>query len=214
MYSSVIKSMVALDDFCSRAPIIPVLSVERASDAVPLAKALIAGGLPVLEVTLRTDAALDVIRAMARVNGGVVGAGTVLTSSQAEEVKKAGARFCVSPGATEALLDACEMLELPLLAGAATASEVMRLMERGYRYAKFFPAEAAGGIPMLKSLNGPLPDMRFCPTGGLTPDNAADYLSLPNVVCAGGSWVAPAALVRQGGWSEIEALARQAAALR
>ncbi len=198
---------------CRMAPIVPVLVVEDASHAKPLAAALVAGGLPVLEVTLRTKAALDVIEEMAEVPGGIVGAGTLLTAEDVKAAKAAGAKFGVSPGATDALLDACEALDFPLLPGAATASEAMRLLERGYSVQKFFPAEAAGGAPFLKSLASPLPQVRFCPTGGVSPGNAASYLSLPNVICAGGSWVAPKELMLAGDWAGIEALAREASTL-
>lgn len=198
---------------CELAPVVPVLVVEDPATARPLAEALVAGGLPVLEVTLRTPAALQVIAEMAQVEGGVVGAGTLLTPHDVAEAKRAGARFGVSPGSTEALLSACEAEALPLLPGAATPTEAMHLLERGYSVQKFFPAEAAGGIPMLKSLASPLPQIRFCPTGGVSPANAADYLALPNTICVGGSWVAPKALVDKGDWSAITELARQAAAL-
>ena len=195
------------------APIIPVLVVEDASHARPLAQALVGGGLPALEVTLRTPAALDVIREMAQVPGGVVGAGTLLTPADVRAAKAAGATFGVSPGATDTLLKACEDEDLPLLPGAATASEAMALLERGYTMLKFFPAEASGGAPALKSIGAPIPQIAFCPTGGVTPENARDYLSLPNVICAGGSWVAPKDAVASGDWARIEALARAAAAL-
>ena len=197
-------------EICRLAPVMPVLVVQDAAHAAPLAKALVAGGLPALEVTLRTPAAFDAIREMAQVEGGVVGAGTLVTPKDAEAAKAAGAQFGVSPGATDALLDACEAIGLPLLPGAATASEAMRLLARGYDMQKFFPAEAAGGAPALKSLGGPLPQISFCPTGGVSPANADSYLSLANVVCAGGSWVVPADLVKAGDWAAIEALAREA----
>jgi len=197
----------------SLAPIIPVLVVEDATRARPLAQALVTGGLPALEVTLRTPAALDVIREMAQVPGGVVGAGTLLTPADVRAAKAAGARFGVSPGATETLLKACEDEDLPLLPGAATASEAMALLERGYTMLKFFPAEASGGAPALKAIGAPIPQVAFCPTGGVTPENAPDYLALPNVVCAGGSWVAPKDAVEAADWARIEALARAAAAL-
>ncbi len=200
-------------DICNAAPIVPVLVVENASDAKPLAEALVAGGLPALEVTLRTPAALDVIRAMAEVPGGMVGAGTLLTPADVKAAKDAGATFGVSPGATDTLIAACEAEGLPLLPGAASASEAMVLLERGYDMLKFFPAEAAGGAKFLGSLASPLPQISFCPTGGVNPQNAGDYLSLPNVVCAGGSWVAPSALVKAGAWDEIEALAKEASQL-
>lgn len=198
---------------CHRAPVIPVIVIEDASQAAPLARALIAGGLPVLEVTLRTPAALDAIRAMTPVEGGVVGAGTVLSPEDVAAAKQAGARFAVSPGATECLCDACEAADLPLLPGAATSSEAMRLLERGYSTLKFFPAEASGGAPALKAIGAPLPQITFCPTGGVSPANVADYLSLANVACVGGSWVVPKTAIAAGDWSEITRLARAAAAL-
>ncbi len=201
------------EELCRLAPIIPVLVVEDASKARPLAEALVAGGLPVLEVTLRTDAALDVIREMAKVEGGRVGAGTKLTKADVDAAVAAGATFGVSPGATDAILTACEEAGLPLLPGAATSSEVMRLLERGYTVQKFFPAEANGGAPALKAIGAPLPQVKFCPTGGVSLKNANDYLSLSNTLCAGGSWVAPANLVAAGDWKAIEELAREAASL-
>ena len=200
-------------EICALAPIVPVLVVEDAAQGAPLAEALIAGGLPALEVTLRTPAALDVIRAMAQVPGGFVGAGTLVTREDVRAAKEAGATFGVSPGATDALIAACEEEGLPLLPGAATASEAMALLARGYDMLKFFPAEASGGAPALKAIGAPLPQISFCPTGGVSPGNAQSYLSLSNVVCAGGSWVAPKDLVEAEKWSEIEALAREAAKL-
>ena len=200
-------------EICELAPIVPVLVVHDVAHARPLAEALVAGGLPALEVTLRTPAALDVIAEMAEVKGGVVGAGTLLTPADVKAAKQAGAQFGVSPGATDILLDAAEAEGLPMLAGAATASEAMALLERGYSMLKFFPAEASGGAPALKSLASPLPQISFCPTGGVSPSNAASYLSLPNVVCAGGSWVAPTDLVEAGDWAGIEALACEASKL-
>jgi 2-dehydro-3-deoxyphosphogluconate aldolase/(4S)-4-hydroxy-2-oxoglutarate aldolase len=200
-------------EICSLAPVIPVIVVKDVAHAVPLAEALVAGGLPVLEVTLRTPVALDVIRAMAEVEGGVVGAGTLLTPEDVRNAKAAGARFGVSPGVTERLVEACEEAELPLLGGTATVSEAMRLLERGYDVAKFFPAEANGGAKSLKAFAGPLPQMHFCPTGGVTPANAPDYLALPNVLCVGGSWVADPKLLEAGRWDEVERLAREASKL-
>lgn len=200
-------------EICARAPIIPVLVVQDAATARPLAEALIAGGLPALEVTLRTPAALDAIREMADVPGGVVGAGTLITPADVKAAKAAGAQFGVSPGATDTLIKACEDEGLPLLAGAATATEAMKMLEKGYDILKFFPAEASGGAPALKAIGAPLPQITFCPTGGVSVANARDYLNLPNVICAGGSWVAPADLVTKGNWSAIEALARAAAQL-
>ncbi|WP_425082191.1 bifunctional 4-hydroxy-2-oxoglutarate aldolase/2-dehydro-3-deoxy-phosphogluconate aldolase [Ruegeria arenilitoris] len=200
-------------DICGLAPIVPVLVVDDAAQARPLAEALVAGGLPALEVTLRTTAALDAIRAMAQVPGGVVGAGTLVTPEDVRAAKEAGAQFGVSPGATDVLIAACEAEGLPLLPGAATASEAMRLLEKGYDMLKFFPAEASGGAPALKAIGAPLPQITFCPTGGVSPANASDYLSLTNVACAGGSWVAPKQMVQSGDWAGIEALARDASKL-
>jgi 2-dehydro-3-deoxyphosphogluconate aldolase/(4S)-4-hydroxy-2-oxoglutarate aldolase len=198
---------------CELTPVVPVLVIDDASKAEGLAKALIAGGLPALEVTLRTPAALEAIAEMAKVPGGVVGAGTLLTAEDVEAAKLAGAVFGVSPGATDRLLDACEANDLPLLPGAATSTEVMRLLERGYTMQKFFPAEANGGAKALKAIGAPLPKVKFCPTGGITLANAHDYLSLANTICVGGSWVAPANLVRAGDWAAITALAAEASML-
>jgi 2-dehydro-3-deoxyphosphogluconate aldolase/(4S)-4-hydroxy-2-oxoglutarate aldolase len=200
-------------EICARAPIIPVLVIHDLAHARPLAEALVAGGLPALEVTLRTPVALDAIRIMADVQGGTVGAGTLVTPDDVRAARAAGARFGVSPGATDRLLDACEAEGLPILPGAATATEAMRLLERGYDMLKFFPAEASGGAPALRAIGAPLPQITFCPTGGVSPDNARAYLSLPNVLCAGGSWVAPAELVKAGDWDGIKALASNAARL-
>lgn len=200
-------------DLCGLAPVIPVLVLDDAASAADLARALVAGGLPALEVTLRTPAALDAIREMAGVEGGVVGAGTLLTEADVEAAKEAGANFGVSPGATDRLLDACEANELPLLAGSSSATEAMRLLERGYTVQKFFPAEASGGAAALKAIGAPIPQVSFCPTGGVSLANARDYLSLPNVICVGGSWVAPKDMIASGDWAGIERLAREAAAL-
>ncbi|XAT61147.1 bifunctional 4-hydroxy-2-oxoglutarate aldolase/2-dehydro-3-deoxy-phosphogluconate aldolase [Rhodobacteraceae bacterium Araon29] len=201
------------EKICALAPVIPVLVVKDPAIAQPLAKALVAGGLPALEVTLRTPAALEVIAEMAKVEGGVVGAGTLLSPKDVTDAIAAGAQFGVSPGATDMLLEACEAAELPLLPGAATSTEVMRLLERGYRVQKFFPAEANGGAAALKAIGAPLPQVRFCPTGGVTPANAPSYLGLSNTLCVGGSWVAPQALIDVGDWEAITDLARTAAAL-
>jgi 2-dehydro-3-deoxyphosphogluconate aldolase/(4S)-4-hydroxy-2-oxoglutarate aldolase len=196
-------------------PVVPVLTVEATEIALPLARALVAGGLPVLEITLRTPAALQVIEMIAsEVEGAVVGAGTVLTPAQYEAAARAGARFVVSPGATPALLDAAAVSPVPFLPGAATSSEIMTLLERGHSFLKFFPAEPAGGIAYLKALAGPLSEARFCPTGGIDASSAPRYLSLPNVLCVGGSWVAPGDAVAAGDWPRITALAQAAAALR
>ena len=207
------QASIAAEKICRLAPVVPVLVVDDASIAADLARALVAGGLPALEVTLRTDAALDVIREMATVQGGAVGAGTLLTPKDVEDAKAAGATFGVAPGATARLLDACEANELPLLPGAATASEAMALLERGYTVQKFFPAEANGGVPALKAIGAPIPQVKFCPTGGVNLKNAPDYLGLSNTLCVGGSWVAPKDLVAAGDWDGITALAAEAAKL-
>ncbi len=204
----------SLEPLLALAPVIPVLTVDDVATALPLARALVAGGLPLLEITLRTPGALDAIGAIAsEIEGAVVGAGTVLNAAQLAEAGRRGARFAVSPGVTDLLLEAAETTSVPLLPGAATAGEVMRLLDRGYRFMKFFPAEPAGGSDYLKALAGPLPDARFCPTGGIGPGNARAYLSLTNVVCVGGSWIAPGDAVRNGDWTGIQNLARQAAGL-
>ena len=200
-------------EICALAPVVPVLVIEDAAQAKGLAQALVKGGLPALEVTLRTPSALDAIRAMAEVPGGVVGAGTLLTPADVKAAKAAGARFGVSPGATDRLIAACVDEELPLLPGAATATEVMVLLEKGFTVQKFFPAEASGGAPALAAIGAPIPQVKFCPTGGVSMKNVADYLKLPNVLCCGGSWVAPKAAVQAGDWDQIETLARTAAAL-
>jgi 2-dehydro-3-deoxyphosphogluconate aldolase / (4S)-4-hydroxy-2-oxoglutarate aldolase len=199
---------------CRLAAVVPVLVIDDAAQAAGLAAALVAGGLPALEVTLRTPAALEAIRRMADVPGGVVGAGTLLTPADVKAAKAAGARFGVSPGATPRLLDACAEAELPLLPGAATASEIMALLEAGYTVQKFFPAEQAGGAAYLKSIGSPIPQVSFCPTGGITLAKARDYLGLSNILCVGGSWVAPKDAVARGDWAAITTLAAEAAALR
>ena len=204
---------IKAEALCNLAPVIPVLVLDDVATARPLAEALVAGGLPVLEVTLRTPVALDVISEMAKVEGGIVAAGTLLTSQDVKNAVNAGATFGVSPGATDTLLDACETADLPLLPGAATSSEVMRLLERGYRVQKFFPAEANGGAPALKAIGAPLPQVKFCPTGGVSHTNAPTYLGLSNTLCVGGSWVAPKDLIAAKDWSAIAALAAEAASL-
>ncbi len=201
-------------EICRLAPVVPVLVIDDLAHAKPLAEALVAGGLPALEVTLRTPCALDAIRIMSEVPGGVVGAGTLLTHADVKAAKAAGAKFGVSPGATPRLLDACAEFDLPLLPGAATASEIMALLEMGYTVQKFFPAEQAGGAPYLKSIGSPIPQVSFCPTGGISLKNARDYLSLKNILCVGGSWVAPKDAMAKGDWAAITALAAEAAALR
>ncbi|ADE86142.1 bifunctional 4-hydroxy-2-oxoglutarate aldolase/2-dehydro-3-deoxy-phosphogluconate aldolase [Rhodobacter capsulatus] len=200
-------------EFCALAPIVPVIVVQDLAHAQPLAKALVAGGLKALEVTLRSACALEAIRAMVDVEGGVVGAGTLLTPADVKAAKAAGAQFGVAPGLTDSLVKACEDEGLPLLPGAVTASEVMRALELGYDMLKFFPAETSGGAAALKAMGGPLPKVSFCPTGGVSLKNARDYLTLPNVMCVGGSWVAPQGMMSAGNWAAIEALATDAAAL-
>ncbi|WP_053851491.1 bifunctional 4-hydroxy-2-oxoglutarate aldolase/2-dehydro-3-deoxy-phosphogluconate aldolase [Streptomyces sp. NRRL B-24085] len=202
------------DSLLDLAPVVPVVVVQDAPDAVPLARALVAGGLPAIEVTLRTPVALDAIRAIAgEVPDAVVGAGTVITPEQVHDVVAAGARFLVSPGWTDVLLEAMRGSGVPFLPGVSTASEVVALLERGVREMKFFPAEAAGGTAYLKSLAGPLPQARFCPTGGIGPGNAPEYLSLPNVGCVGGTWMLPEDALAARDWARVERLAREASRL-
>ena len=196
------------------APVVPVLVIDDAKQAVPLARALVAGDLTAIEITLRTDAAYAALeRVVGEVEGANPGVGTVLHKNQLEFAEKAGAKFAVSPGAGPALLDAADDHAIPLLPGAATAGEAMTLLERGYVFQKFFPAEPAGGLGYLKALRSPLSAVRFCPTGGITEANAPAYLALGNVVCVGGSWVAPGDAVAAGDWRRIEDLARAAAGL-
>lgn len=195
-------------------PVIPVLKISDIANAVPLARALARGGLPAIEITLRTADALEAIRRVAgEVEEAIVGAGTILDAGQFEEAASAGSRFIVSPGITRELLSAAAGSDVPLLPGAITPGEIMAAREAGLRFLKFFPAEQSGGIASLKAFASPLADVKFCPTGGISAKNAADYLSLPNVVCVGGSWVAPDDLVQAGKWDEIEALARAASKL-
>ncbi|GGX12136.1 bifunctional 4-hydroxy-2-oxoglutarate aldolase/2-dehydro-3-deoxy-phosphogluconate aldolase [Streptomyces chryseus] len=197
------------------APVVPVVVLEDAADAVPLARALVAGGLPAIEVTLRTPAALDAIRAVAaEVPDAVVGAGTVTSPAQVADAVAAGARFLVSPGWTDALLDAMAASGVPFLPGVSTVSEVVALLERGVTEMKFFPAEAAGGTPYLKSLGAPLPRARFCPTGGITLASAPAYLALANVGCVGGTWMLPPDALAAKDWGRVQTLAREAAGLR
>jgi len=202
-------------DVMSDAPVIPVIVVDKAADAVPLARALVAGGIRMLEVTLRTPAALGAIEAIAtQVPQAVAGAGTVRSAADAQAAARAGARFVVSPGYTSAVGRACRELGLPLLPGVATGSEIMAAQEDGYTELKFFPAMQAGGLSMLKAWSGPFFDVKFCPTGGITAGNAGEFLALPNVVCVGGSWLTPADVVAAGDWERITQLAREAAGLR
>lgn len=206
--------MQAVDAIMDAAPVMAVVTVESAGAAVDLSRALVAGGCSLIEITMRTPAALDAIRAVAAdVPGAVVGAGTVTNGEDFERAVEAGSRFAVSPGATPALLRAAKDGPIPFLPGVASASDLMAGLDEGFRRFKFFPAEAAGGVAALKALGGPFPDVRFCPTGGINLANAADYLALRNVACVGGSWVAPAKLIAETRWDDITELARGAAAL-
>ena len=204
-----------VDAVFALAPVIPVLTIERLDDALPLARALAGNGLPVLEITLRTACAVDAIALIAReLQNACVGAGTVLNARDLDAVVQAGARFAISPGATDALFDAAKGSRTPLIPGIATASELMRGMEHGWRRFKFFPAESSGGIGALKGFGGPLPMARFCPTGGIDAAKAPAYLALANVACVGGSWMVPADALKAADWQRIGGLAREAAALK
>lgn len=197
-----------------RAPVIPVVVIDDVEHAVPIARALVAGGVDVIELTLRTPVALDAIeRIAAEVPDILLGAGTIVDPAQAKQAAAAGAQFLVSPGSTRALLGAMADTGLPHLPGVATVSEIMGAMEAGYTELKFFPAEAAGGADYLKSVNGPIPGVRFCPTGGISPANASRYLALPNVGCVGGSWLTPKPLVVNHDWAQISELASATASL-
>ncbi len=196
-------------------PVIPVLTIRTVAEAVPLAQALVRGGLPVIEVTMRTDVALEAIRAIVQeVPEAKVGAGTILTQADLEAALKAGSRFIVSPGTPLSLADALATCGVPVLPGAGTVSEAMTLRDKGFSMLKFFPAEPSGGVAWLKAVSGPLGALAFCPTGGIDLAKAPSYLALPNVPCLGGSWVAPDAAIKAGDWARIEELARQAVALR
>lgn len=202
-------------ELAGHGPVIPVIVIQQLQDAVPLARALVQGGVKVLEVTLRTPVALQAIEAIARsVPEAIVGAGTIRSAADARAAKAAGSLFGVSPGYTAEVGAACRDAGLPLLPGVATASEVMAAQADGLSFLKFFPATAAGGIPMLKALAGPFPDVVFCPTGGITVDTAPQFLALPNVKVCGGSWLTPADAVAAGDWARITQLAREASALR
>jgi 2-dehydro-3-deoxyphosphogluconate aldolase/(4S)-4-hydroxy-2-oxoglutarate aldolase len=204
-----------LETVLRKAPVIPVLVIDKVQDAVPLARALIDGGLSVLEITLRTEAAAESIRAIrAEIADVVVGSGTVLDAHQLELSEELGCAFAVSPGATPSLTSAARDHAIPLLPASATVSEAMLLLEQGYRLQKFFPAEPSGGAAYLASLQSPLPQVKFCPTGGLTHENAPHYLKLANVVTVGGSWMAPRKLVADGNWPAITGLARAASGLK
>ncbi len=200
-----------LEGILTRVPVVPVLAMDDPGIAVELAQALVAGGLPVIEVTLRSPRATEVLQKMASVKGAIVGAGTVLGADQAEKAVQSGAQFLVSPGATSRLLDAAETMPVPLLPGAATSSDIMQLIERGYRFLKFFPAEAMGGVGALKSFAGPFSQVKFCPTGGIDAKKAKSYLALPNVVCVGGSFVTPETLITAHRWTKITELAKSVA---
>lgn len=206
---------LSIDKIVQVAPVVPVMVVERLEDAVPLAQALYNGGLKVLEITLRTPVALDAIRAMvdALPDDAVIGAGTIVTPDDLKKAVEAGSTFLVSPGTTAELIEAAKASDVPLLPGIATPSEAMNLLAHGFTHMKFFPAEAAGGVSMVKSIGGPLPQITFCPTGGINLAKAPEYLSLPNVACVGGTWMAPKNLIAEKRWDEIEKLAREAAQL-
>ena len=202
-------------ELVAHGPVIPVIVLQRVEDAVPLAQALVDGGVKALEVTLRTPVALRCMETIARsVPQAIVGAGTIRSVADARAAKDAGCRFGVSPGYTASVGQACRELGLPLLPGVATAGEVMAANADGYSFLKFFPATAAGGIPMLKALAGPFPDVVFCPTGGITLETAPQFLALPNVKVCGGSWLTPQDAVDAKDWARIAKLAREAAALR
>lgn len=202
-------------DLATHGPVIPVIVIRNIEDAVPMAQALVDGGVRVLEITLRTPVALKCMEAIAGgVPGAIVGAGTVRSVADARAAKDAGCAFAVSPGYTAAIGQACREIGLPLLPGVATAGEVMQANADGYYFLKFFPATAAGGIPMLQAMAGPFPDVTFCPTGGITVETAPHFLALPNVAVCGGSWLTPTDAVAGRDWPRITRLARQAGALR
>jgi 2-dehydro-3-deoxyphosphogluconate aldolase/(4S)-4-hydroxy-2-oxoglutarate aldolase len=202
-------------DLALLGPIIPVIVIQRLEDAVPLAKALVEGGITALEVTLRSKVALQAMEAIANeVPEAIVGAGTVRYPGDAEAAKRVGCKFAVSPGYLDAVAKTCTAMDLPLLPGVSTASEVMAANAGGYDFLKLFPATAVGGIGLLKALAGPFPDVAFCPTGGITLETAPQFLALPNVLVCGGSWIVPEAAVKEGAWSRITALANQASRLR
>ena len=204
----------AMRSILSLAPVVPVIILDDVALARPLAEALVAGGLPILEVTLRTPNALKVIEEMGKVTGAIVGSGTVRTAQHMKQSVDAGCRFMVSPGISPRILDAADDVGIPLLPGIGTPSEAMTAAERGYSFLKFFPAEALGGAPVLKAFASPLPDITFCPTGGIDPAKAKVYLGLPNVICVGGSWIMPADALAANDFDRIEALAREASTLR
>ncbi len=206
--------MKTIREIMNTSPVIPVMVINKLEQAVPLAHALVEGGLKVLEITLRTPVALDAIKQIkAEVPDAIVGAGTIINIDTLNQAIEAGSEFLVSPGYTNSLINAAINSNVPILPGVATPCEAMRLMEKGITEMKFFPAEAAGGVPMLKSIGGPLPQITFCPTGGVNSKNASEYLALNNVACVGGSWMAPADLVDAENWQEITLRAKQAASI-
>lgn len=206
---------MTLDTILQLGPVMPVIVIDEAADAVPLADALLAGGIKAIEITLRTQNALDVIQEIASHRPELaIGAGTILSAEQAKAAKQAGAQFAVSPGSTQAVLDGCKEADLPLLPGAATVSEMMSLAEQGYHHLKFFPAVAAGGLAYIKSLASPLPHLKICPTGGITQQTAPDWLAVENIICVGGSWIAPRNMIAEGSFLAITERAAAAQALR
>ena len=207
------QSSEKMREICSQSKIIPVLSVSEIEDAIPLAVALIEGGLNVLEVTLRTPNALTVIKEMSKVRNSIVGVGTLLNGEDVRNAVEVGAKFGVSPGITDDLLEACAENGHPLLGGASSVSEIMKMMDRGYDFLKFFPAEVSGGVPALRAIGAPLPEVSFCPTGGISVENADQYLKLKNVLCVGGSWMATPKMVYEKKWDEIKNLANSASQL-
>ncbi len=208
-------SKLSAEDVLKLSPVLPVVVIENAAHAQPLARVLLASGIKTIEVTLRTPAALDAIRAIVKsAPEMIVGAGTVLTLEDLEAAMGAGARYALSPGATPKLMKAARNAKIPFIPGVATSSEVMRGLDLGYTHFKFFPAEELGGVAALRAQHGPLPAAKFCPTGGITAEKAPSYLALPNVVCVGGSWIAPADKIKAGDWRAIKAAAEQATALK
>lgn len=205
--------MSDIKDICTKGAVIPVVEIEDSSQARPLADALLRGGIEVIEITLRTEHALEAIAAISDMPNLVVGAGTILTAESLKSAKSAGAKFGVSPGTTRSLIEAIHQENLPFLPGAATPSEVAQLMEQGFSIQKFFPAEQAGGIAMLKAIAGPLPEIQFCPTGGISQDRIEEYLELPNTLCVGGSWIASKQLIAEQNWEQIESNAQSCTAL-
>lgn len=201
---------MTLEQIMRAGPVIPVLKVDNVEYAIPLAKALVEGGLPVLEVTLRTDNALEVIGAMSEVEGAIVGVGTITRPEQFAQAKKAGSQFAVTPGLSPELIEAAPGAGMPVLPGVMTPSELICAVESGFNLLKLFPAEVAGGVAMLKSLGGPFADIGFCPTGGVTPGNMTNYLAQPNVLCVGGSWLAPGDMLVNEDWEGITGLAKAA----